>query len=153
MGLINSCKKDEPTYSLAPKNPNQQKLLDLVNKARSKGCNCGDEYYPPVDSVKWNAKLEQAAQKHSNDMNDNNFFSHTGSDGSEHHERILSTGYDCGWTGENIANGYTTEEAVVNGWLKSEGHCKNIMNEHYTEMGVATAGSYWTQDFAAPKNN
>jgi uncharacterized protein YkwD len=43
--------------------------------------------------------------------------------------------------------GYTTEKQVVDAWLKSPGHCKNIMNKNYKEMGVARVGTYWTQTF------
>ena len=50
--------------------------------------------------------------------------------------------------GENIANGYTAERSVVDGWIKSPGHCKNLMNKAYKEMGVAKIGTYWTQEFA-----
>ena len=124
-------------FLLVPENPNKQELLDLVNKARTSGCY--------LDNLVWNNKLEQAAQNHSDDMNENDFFSHTGSNGSSFMDRIFATGYDCNSCGENIAKGYVTEKAVINAWLKSEGYCKNIMNANFTEMGVATSGSYWTQ--------
>ena len=135
--LLTSCEKKEMDFPLAPENPNKQELLDLVNKARTSGCY--------LDNLVWNNKLEQAAQNHSDDMNENDFFSHTGSNGSSFMDRIFATGYDCNSCGENIAKGYATEKAVINAWLKSEGHCKNIMNANFTEMGVATSGSYWTQ--------
>jgi len=51
--------------------------------------------------------------------------------------------------GENIGMGYKNEKEMVEGWLKSPGHCKNIMNKGYKEMGVAKVGSYWTQTFGA----
>jgi len=56
---------------------------------------------------------------------------------------------------ENIAAGQTTPEQVIQGWLDSDGHCANIMNANFEEMGVALAtnsgiyGIYWTQVFAA----
>ena len=51
--------------------------------------------------------------------------------------------------GENIATGYTSEREVVDAWIKSPGHCKNIMNKAYKEMGVARVGNYWTQEMAS----
>ena len=63
---------------------------------------------------------------------------------------------DCGFSGttwgENIAYGYTTAQAVVNGWLGSAGHRANIENSSFktTGVGVATNSSgqlYWTQNF------
>jgi len=142
--LFTTCTK----YELAPVNPDKQLLLDLVNDYRTSGCNCGSEYYPPVNTVKWNDTLEIAAQNHSNYMNKNNNLDHSGSDGSSAGDRINSAGYSWSTYGENIAVGYSTEKAVVEGWIKSTGHCKNIMNENFLEMGVATSGAYWTQVFA-----
>lgn len=148
--VFQSCDKSS-LYPPAPKNPDKQLLLELVNEQRSKGCNCGDTYYGPVDAVTWNDRLEEAAQNHSNDMDKNDNLDHTGSDGSLPGDRINSTGYTWITYGENIAAGYSTESEVIKGWLDSPGHCKNIMNGDVTEMGVATSEAYWTQVFAAPR--
>ncbi len=137
-------------YATAPATPEQQKLLDLVNNARTSGHQCGSTYYPPAPTVTWNSTLTTAAQKHSDYMSTNNNLSHTGSNGSSAGDRITAEGYNWSTYGENIAVGFATEEAVVKGWLESEGHCKNIMNPNFTEMGIATSGAYWTQVFAAP---
>lgn len=129
---------------------NKAALLQLVNDARAKGCNCGSTYMQPVPPVTWNDKLEQAALIHSQDMTKNNYFDHTGSDGSTPATRITGVGYNWSAIGENIAMGYPSEQAVVSAWLTSEGHCKNIMNGLFTEMGVALDGKYWSQEFAKP---
>lgn len=130
---------------------NKAVLLQLVNDARAKGCNCGSTYMQPVGPVAWNDKLEQAALIHSQDMNKNGYFDHTGSDGSSPATRITGVGYQWSAIGENIAMGYPSEQAVMDAWLASEGHCKNIMNGVYTEMGAALDGKYWTQEFAKPR--
>lgn len=135
-------------YPDAPVNIDQQELLNLVNEVRQSGCNCGGDYFPPVNPVVWNDTLEHAAQIHSDDMYDEDYFSHTGSDGSSAGDRISDAGYDWSTYGENIAAGYTSEQAVIQGWLDSDGHCRNIMNGNFTEMGIATKGPYWTQVFA-----
>ena len=51
--------------------------------------------------------------------------------------------------GENIAYGYRTPQAVVNGWMNSSGHRANILNASYTKIGVGyvASGNYWTQMF------
>lgn len=150
--LITSCTKDSTpfiTEASAPSTVNKTVLLQLVNDARKKGCNCGNKYYGPANALTWNNQLEKAAYDHSKDMFQNKYFSHTGSDGSGSGERITSAGYAWRWYGENIAEGYPTEKAVVAGWLSSPGHCANIMNKNYKEMGVAKVGDYWTQDFAS----
>ena len=130
-------------------NVNKTKLLDLVNTVRKTGCNCGNTAMPPVAAVIWNDKLAKAAYDHSVDMQSNDYFSHTGLNGSTPGERITAAGYIWKTYGENIANGYASEELVMNGWLGSEGHCKNIMNASFKEMGTGREVNYWTQIFGA----
>jgi len=128
---------------------NKTLLLQLVNEARKKGCQCGDTYYYPAPPLTWSNQLEQAALTHSADMFNNHYFSHTAPDGSRAGDRIEKAGYHWTMYGENIGMGYKNEKEVVDGWLKSPGHCKNIMNKGYKEMGVARVGNYWTQTFGA----
>ncbi|MEJ0106013.1 MAG: CAP domain-containing protein [Bacteroidota bacterium] len=130
-------------------NINKATLLQLVNNARTAGCTCGATVMPAVGTVVWNDKLAKAAYDHSADMKTNNYFSHTGLDGSDPGQRITAAGYSWTTYGENIANGYTTEQAVMDGWLKSEGHCKNIMDADFKDMGAGREGNYWTQAFGA----
>jgi len=139
---------DNPTTSTVPATVNKSMMLDLVNEIRKAGCQCGDTYYYPVPSVTWNSQLELAAYNHSSDMYKNSYFSHIAPDGSNGGVRIEKAGYKWMAYGENIANGYTTERSVIDGWLKSPGHCKNLMNKAYKEMGAAKVGTYWTQEFA-----
>lgn len=130
-------------------NVNKAVALQLVNNVRQTGCDCGGEYMPPVAPLSWNDQLATAAYNHSKDMNTNNYFSHTGLDGSGPGDRIRRTGYNWRTYGENIAKGYQNEHAVINGWITSPGHCKNIMNGNFKEMGMGREGVYWTQDFGA----
>ena len=125
-------------------------MLQMVNNVRATGCTCGTTVMPPVAPLTWNNVLAAAALAHSQDMNATGDFSHNASEGTSFSDRITAAGY-TNWRalGENIAYGYTTEQAVFNGWIQSEGHCKNIMNASFKEMGAAKAGTYWTQDFGA----
>jgi uncharacterized protein YkwD len=150
--LITSCSKDPlpvGNNDPVPSTVNKTILLQLVNDARKKGCNCGEAYYAPAPAVTWNDQLEKAAYLHSSDMNTKKYFSHTGSDGSGSGERISAVGYPWKFYGENIAAGYQNEQEVIKGWLSSPGHCANIMNKNFKEMGVAKVGDYWTQDFGS----
>jgi len=108
-----------------------------------------------------NQQLVAAGQDHSDDMAFNDFFSHTGSDGSSPWERIQATGYEYSLAAENIAAGYSTPQAVVRAWMSSSGHRQNILNCDLQEIGVGycnlenDAGRvnyhyYWTQVFASP---
>ncbi|WP_224243377.1 CAP domain-containing protein [Hyalangium gracile] len=135
----------------------ENQVLTLVNQKRAAGATCGGVSKPPVPALTLDTKLRCAARKHSKDMGDNNFFSHVGSDGSTFSQRITSAGYRWRSAGENIGAGYATPAAVVNGWMASTGHCNNIMNGGFKQLGVgyySRSGSpythYWTQSFAAP---
>lgn len=132
-------------------------VLTLVNQKRAAGATCGGVAKPPVPLLTTDSKLRCAARFHSKDMSTKNFFSHTGSNGSNFATRINNAGYAWTSAGENIAAGQTTPSAVVAGWMTSSGHCNNIMNSAYKHLGVgysysstATYKHYWTQDFGKP---
>jgi uncharacterized protein YkwD len=142
------------SYSRQPAVTNQfkQEFLSRINELRQKGCNCGVTYMPPAPPLIWNEQLEKAALGHAKDMNRRNYFSHTSKDGRSISDRIVGAGYDYkGFKsysiGENIAFGQQSIEEVMNGWIKSEGHCKNLMNPDFKEIGVAQYNTYWVQDF------
>ncbi|MEL6536910.1 MAG: CAP domain-containing protein [Bacteroidota bacterium] len=137
-------------YLDAPAQVDQEEILQRVNEIRAKGCRCGRERMAPAPALSWDTKLERAAQGHSNWMDENGQFSHTGKRRSNTGQRIEQVGYKWNYVGENIAAGQTSVEAVMESWLKSPGHCRNIMNPNFTQMGVATSGPYWTQVFARP---
>jgi uncharacterized protein YkwD len=136
---------ESSSYSYAD-SIDKEKLLQLINDARANGVTCEGTYYPPVPEITWNDALETAAQQHCNDMLQHRYFSHTGSDGSDAGSRMEQAGYRWKFFGENIGMGYKNEQEVVDGWLHSPGHCKNIMDKNFKEMGIARAGNYWTQD-------
>jgi uncharacterized protein YkwD len=132
----------------------QQEVLTYINQARSKPCQCGTKVYPAVPALALNAQLNAASDKHAVDMATYNYFSHTGRDGSQPWDRMTREGYKWRAAGENIAAGYTTTRAVVDGWLKSPGHCQNIMSANFKEVGVgygysasSTYKHYWVTDF------
>lgn len=132
-------------------NVNKTLILQLVNEARAKGCNCGGVEMAPAGPVTWNLRLEQAAYLHSKEMQDSSYFSHTGRAGSNAGQRISIMGYKWLAYGENLALGSLTEEQVVAGWLNSPTHCQVMMNARYKEMGVALVGNFWSQEFGEPK--
>ncbi len=103
--------------------------------------------------------MHQAASAHSQDMVSRSFFSHTGSNGSSPGQRVTATGYVWTTVGENIAAGYGSVAAAVDGWAASPGHCANLMNPNFTQLGIAcvpgAAGNpyrtYWTMKLARPR--
>jgi uncharacterized protein YkwD len=124
-------------------------LLKLVNNVRATGCNCGTTAMPAVAPLTWNEILAKSSLIHSTDMNATGQFIHNSSDGTSFSDRITAAGYKWRTVGENIAAGQKTEQQVFTDWLNSEGHCKNMMNGSFKDMGAAWVGTYWTQDFGA----
>lgn len=97
-------------------------------------------------------RLVAAARAHSADMAERDYFDHTSPDGEGPGDRATAAGYSA-WGGENIAVGYPTAQAVIDGWMDSEGHRANILNCGFAAIGVGVAeagdggGYYWTQSF------
>ena len=119
----------------------QQQVLDATNAERAaNGC-------PPL---RLDPLLNQAADGHSEDMAARGYFSHSDPEGRGPGDRINAIGYPHRSWGENIAAGYGSAQAAVNGWMNSSGHRANILNCAFDEIGIgyAEAGRYWTQLFA-----
>lgn len=95
-------------------------------------------------------RLREAALAHSSDMAERDYLSHVSPEGDGPGDRAAAAGYQR-WSGENIARGYATAEDVVDGWMDSEGHRKNILSCDSAAIGVGVAegdqGPYWTQLF------
>jgi uncharacterized protein YkwD len=130
----------------------RREFLETINHTRQKGCTCGVTFMPPAPPLIWNNQLEIAAIGHARDMFKRNYFSHTSKDGRTSEDRITSAGYTFkGYQsftiGENIAQGQQSIAEVIDGWFKSEGHCKNLMNPGFKEVGIAENNLYWVQDF------
>ena len=97
-------------------------------------------------------RMRTAARRHSADMAEHDYFSHTGRDGSSFVDRLADAGYPRRHAaGENIAYGYPTAESVVDAWMASTGHRNNILNCDALSTGVGLAYQgrtpYWTQEF------
>ena len=136
----------------------EQRMLVLVNGARAEGRRCGDKVFAAAGPVRWSDTLELAASGHASDMAAHDYFSHTGRDGATPAQRVARAGYQYAMTGENIAAGQLTPEQAVAGWIKSPGHCANLMQGGYRDMAVSYAvnarsrlGVYWVQQFGAPR--
>lgn len=94
-------------------------------------------------------ELSRVARYKSQDMRDNNYFSHTSPVYGSPFDMIKSFGITYRSAGENIARGQKTPEAVVRAWMNSSGHRANILNASYNKIGVGYVadGKFWTQMF------
>ena len=127
------------------------RIIKYINRVRSRQHTCGDKTYAPAPAISWNSKLYLAANGHSRDMATHNLFSHTGSDNSSTGTRVTATGYNWKAVAENISGGTDTPEQTIDRWVASPGHCHNLMNPVYSEIGMACIVNrtseyeiYWT---------
>lgn len=131
-------------------------LLAEVNAARARPRLCGRQRFAAARPLSWNAALGAAAQGHSKAMAYGNYFAHQDPDGDMPADRARAAGYRGRQIGENIAAGQGSPSKAMAGWLASPGHCANLMNPMFTQVGAAFAtdsrsdeGVYWTMLFGA----
>ena len=128
---------------LAPTSPppsaEARDTLQRINAYRAAGATCGTRRFDPAAPVAWSLRLEQAAQKHARDMAARRTLSHAGGDGSSMSDRVAREAYAFSTLGENVSAGYTTVPEALAGWMRSPGHCANMMSKSFREVGVAGA--------------
>ncbi len=134
------------------------RALELVNDIRAHGTRCGDRSFGPAPPVRLSSTLNEVAQGHATDMARHEYFEHQDLSGRSPADRVRAVGYPEKLVGENIAYGPESADEVVKGWLDSPGHCENIMDPRFAEMGIAYSmgqsarrGLYWVQLLVAPK--
>ncbi len=118
----------------------EREVVRLVNEIRTQH---------GLRSLAYDWEICRVARHKSQDMHDRAYFSHTSPTYGSPFAMMKSFGISYKTAGENIAKGYRTPEAVVDGWMNSPGHRANILNSSYTHIGVGYVadGSYWTQMF------
>jgi uncharacterized protein YkwD len=133
-------------------------LASRANEARARGARCGERSFAPAPPVKLSDTLASVAFGHAADMAAHDYFEHEDLAGHSPADRVRAVGYREKLVGENIAYGPESTEEVMRGWLDSPGHCENIMDPRFAEMGIAFApghaskrGLYWVQVLAAPR--
>lgn len=118
----------------------EREVVRLVNAERAKR---------GLDELTYDWQLSRVARYKSQDMRDNNYFSHTSPTYGSPFQMMRNFGISYRTAGENIAKGQATPAAVVNAWMNSSGHRANILNSSFTHIGVGYVadGRYWTQMF------
>jgi uncharacterized protein YkwD len=138
----------------APKRAMRAAVVCLVNQQRAR------HHLPPLHA---SAALDRSAQHWTDSMVASDQFTH----GSNFSARISAAGFHWSFAGENIASGFQTPREVVRGWMASTGHCQNILNPNFADVGTGVSPhgvsgvgpSTWTQDFGlwmghgAPSHN
>ncbi|ALX48980.1 CAP domain-containing protein [Lentibacillus amyloliquefaciens] len=118
----------------------EQQVVELTNQEREA---------QGLEPLKIDTELSKVAREKSRDMAANNYFSHNSPNYGSPFDMMKEYGISYQTAGENIARGQTSPEQVVNGWMNSEGHRENILNENFTHIGVGYVeqGNHWTQQF------
>ena len=134
------------------------RALRLVNEARARGAQCGAQSFGPAPPLTLSLTLAGVAVGHATDMAVHDYFEHQDLAGQSPADRVRAAGYSEKLVGENIAYGPKSVEEVVKGWLASPGHCQNIMDPHFVQMGIGLApghaarrGLFWVQVLAEPR--
>lgn len=142
--------KPEPTPQPTPKpepapevdvsiNNFETRVVELTNVERAK---------QGLPALQMDNALSKVAKMKSQDIQDKNYFDHNSPTYGSPFDMMRQFGISYRSAGENIAKGQRTPEEVVNAWMNSEGHRKNILG-NYTHIGVGyiSSGNVWTQMF------
>lgn len=97
-----------------------------------------------LNSLSYNSAMNIAAQGHSDWMDANTTFSHTGANNSNMSDRCIAAGTSC--DAENLASGASSPENLLNMWKNSPIHNENLLGSH-TLLGFGVAGKYITVVF------
>ncbi|MBI4734304.1 MAG: hypothetical protein HY779_05810, partial [Rubrobacteridae bacterium] len=137
-----------PAYAISL-TADEQLMLNLVNKERRAN---------GLNALEIDSKMLMMARRYSQEMIDNNFFSHTSPVSGELLDRVTKAGVDDGWllAGENLA-GAPTVESAFQGLMNSPTHKDNILEPKYTHVGIGAIdggpyGKMFSQEFIAYPN-
>jgi uncharacterized protein YkwD len=138
------CAAAHTTIAHASRAELQRAVVCIINHER---------HHRGLPGLRESSRLNRSAQGWTNVMVTHRDFSH----GADFASRISAVGFDWSNVGENIATGYTTPARVVKAWMASKGHCQNILNPQYRDVGTGVSGASiaghstlagtWTQDF------
>ena len=109
------------------------KIVEYTNENRQK-------FGAP--KVTLNPQLNAAAEAKINDMFQNNYWAHVSPKGTEPWSFITRSGYKYQHAGENLARDFGTAKDVVNAWMASPSHKKNLLDKRYKDMGLAVKDGY-----------
>lgn len=126
----------------------RRQCFDLANAARAL------EGLPPLA---WDEQAAAAAQRHSGDMKEQDFFEHVNPRGETPFDRLAQEGVQYFSAAENIAAGQVSAIFAHQGWMNSPDHRQNILGD-FERMGsgVEFGGThqvYYTQKFYVPRGD
>lgn len=144
----NTDQKPADTNKTTPKSQNEEfsvnaqekEVLEIVNRYRTQN---------GLKPLTLNTRLSQLARMKSEDMRNNHYFAHQSPTYGSAFDMMKKYGISYNYAGENIAMGQRTPAQVMEAWMNSAGHRKNILDPNFTQIGIGyvSDGNYWTQMF------
>ena len=139
--------RSSESYSAASKRttgPTDSEVASFIRRVNSYRVSRG------LPALVWDRRAAAAAKAHSRDMFEEGYFSHTSPDGQSLKDRLKARALNYSSAGENIAWGQETGREVLQAWLRSKGHRRNIEGRDFTHHGVGKVGPYWTHILIRP---
>ncbi|WP_078576103.1 CAP domain-containing protein [Salipaludibacillus agaradhaerens] len=115
-----------------------QQIFDLTNHIRN---------HHDLNVLEWHEAAADTAYGHSREMSEEDYFSHTSPVTGSLGDRLDQHEINYLLAAENIAANHLDSIEAVEGWMNSEGHRLNILNEEFTHLGVGVYNQHYTQNF------
>jgi len=119
----------------------QEAVVEVMNRERAAH---------GLQPLRLNVQLALAAEDRMNDLYSKHYFNHVSPDGMQPFVWAERRGYNYRTIGENLATGYPTANAVVDGWMHSPGHRANSLGRDFDEVGVAVADGSPVGNYGGP---
>jgi uncharacterized protein YkwD len=133
------CAEDQAVLTSA--DPAVQEFVRLINaKRRSMGC----------AELAWDNRAAAVALDYSSDMVSRQFFSHTSPDERGLSDRLKESKLSYSLAAENLVRYAKTAREAFEAWLRSPGHCRNMLDNRFTRQGVGRVKDRWTQVLIRP---
>lgn len=129
-------------FSDAEVPPEHREFVSILNGYR-KGAGCRE--------LRWHQPTAGVAQRHSDDMVQRQFFGHVDPDGRSLAHRLAEGGVSYRIAGENLAAGQPTAAEVLQDWMASSAHRRNIENCAFTHHGLGRRDHHWTHVLLTPR--
>jgi uncharacterized protein YkwD len=129
-----------------------EQVLSYLNTFRAQPRFCGRQSFAAAGPLRWEARLELAAQGHAAELAQGDQLNHVAANGRSLRERLRGNAYLAYRVGENLAAGQESQEEVLQTWSSSAKHCENIMQPDFQDVALVCAsgpgkyGRYWVMN-------
>lgn len=142
-----------PAQSCPEPGPGWREAVQVrVNALRSEGESCAR---PTAARLRWSSELERVAEAQADWVAQRGQLEHTGRHGTPLGARVHTAGYRYTRVAENLAWGTATLDDTLALWRRSDGHCRNLLDERVTELALACrigpGGPWWVMTLGRPQ--